>query len=235
MSSFHFKYFTVRQEQSAMKVGTDAMVLGSVIDGSNKKLGLDIGAGTGVISLMLAQRNPELKIDCIEVDKPTAMDCAFNCDNSPWFDRLEVHNLNFVDYHLEKKYDLIFSNPPFYLTTNSSNDRKKSTSKHVSELTPRVFMDKASQLLNQAGEMWIIVPADDFVVWQAAAEIFNLFLVDITQLKGKVDGKNVRAILRFNWNPIETPTIKTITIREFNGNYTEEYIELTNDFHNKSL
>ena len=95
-----------------MKVGTDSMLLGAFLDAKSNKKGLDIGSGTGVLSLMVAQKNSQIDIDAIEIDELTSKECRYNFEQSPWNDRLRCCNKDFMDFNSSEKYDLIFSNPP---------------------------------------------------------------------------------------------------------------------------
>lgn len=235
MSTFNFKKFEILQKNSSMKVGTDAMLLGAVIQTENKSKALDVGAGTGVISLMIAQRSDEMSIDLVEIDQETAAECRFNCNNSSWKDRLQVYNEHFLDYDRKQTYDLIFSNPPFYRTTLINRDDKQSIAKHVTDLSPDLFMKKASELLSDLGDLWIIVPFQDDVTWVMAAEKCDLLLSAKKQVFGKRNGKPVRSILRFQRSNESQIDHSKITVREKDGSYTHEYVALTKEYHDRSL
>ena len=109
MSKFRFKEFSIQQDVNTHKVGTDAMLLGAYIDASRQSLGLDIGAGTGVLSLMLAQRNPTIQITCIEIDEKSSEECSSNIMESPWSNRIHLINNDFIDFQFTHKFELISS------------------------------------------------------------------------------------------------------------------------------
>ena len=112
MSTFYFKEFKINQKDASMKVGTDAMVLGALIDSKQKQKGLDIGTGTGVLSLMVAQKNKYLAIDAIDIDKDNISIAKENFENSKFENTFETINKDFLNFKSSIKYDLIFSNPP---------------------------------------------------------------------------------------------------------------------------
>ena len=137
MSNFRFKQFEITQNDNAMKVGTDAMVLGSFVNSHGRKKGLDVGSGTGVLSLMIAQNNSDISIDAVELDALSAAEGELNFKNSPWPERLKTHHCDFLEYETEEKYDLIVSNPPYYQTTLVNNDDRKANARH--EKSARVY------------------------------------------------------------------------------------------------
>ncbi|MBL1280955.1 MAG: methyltransferase [Fluviicola sp.] len=231
---FHFKQFSIKQADSAMKVGTDAMILGAVIDCSNKTRCLDIGAGTGVLSLMMAQQNSDIKIDAVEIDELSAKECQDNFQNSPWFERLIVNQLDFLDYSSEKKYDLIFSNPPYYSTTNLNEDVRKAQARHVESLPVREMILKIKTLLTVDGEFWVIFPHSEKTKWFLNAESTGLRVKTAISIRGKAEKEANRVILCFNRSAIQTEE-KEFVVRNVDNSYTKEYIELTNEFHSIDL
>jgi len=230
MSVFKFKYFSVQQSDSAMKVGTDAMLLGALIDSSNKQLGLDIGAGTGVISLMIAQVNSDIKIDSVELDELSAKECHLNFLKSPWSKRLNSVSADFSSYVSNKMYDLIFSNPPYYQSTLVNEDNREAIAKHVSELTPERLIHKSESLLSETGSIWFIVPYSDVQHWINAALDCGLYPAQQIEINGKEDHVPKRVVVCFERfkKPVD---MFSLTVRADDGNYTQEYISLTEEFH----
>lgn len=233
MSKFHFKHFSIEQERSALKVGTDSMILGSLIDSSSKKKGLDIGTGTGVLSLMVAQLNPEIQIDAIEIDHESVIDCKTNFEDSNWSERLKVIHSDFLAFPFQNTYDLIFSNPPFYYNSLLSSDQRTAISKHSFHLPFDRLFEKVRDLLSDIGHFWLIIPAEHAQAIKEIAKENHLFLTNDITIYGK-PGKQTRSILSFS-KVEKIKTINSLTIRDENGNYTEQYIELTKDFHFKNL
>ncbi|MDX2360255.1 MAG: methyltransferase [Crocinitomicaceae bacterium] len=230
MSTFKFKYFSVQQATSTMKVGTDAMLLGSLINSSDKLRGLDIGAGTGVISLMVAQVNPKIQIDAIELDELSVKECAKNFLNSPWSSRLNSFQADFKSYDSKEKYDLLFSNPPYYQSTLVNDDSREALAKHVGELTPERLIEKAEFLLNKTGALWLIVPYSDVQHWIDAALNCSLYPAQQIEINGKEDDVPKRVVICFE-RSIKAIEVFHLTVRAENGNYTPDYISLTKEFH----
>ena len=141
-----------------MKVGTDSMLLGSIIDSNGAKNGLDLGAGTGVLSLMLAQQNDEIRIDAIEKDLASSKECQFNFMQSIWSDRLTTIQASYFSFSFDKKYDLIFSNPPFYLEEEKNTKNANQLSKHMSFNDLKTFATLVVKNLSPSGNFWIIAP-----------------------------------------------------------------------------
>ncbi|MFN5032461.1 MAG: tRNA1(Val) (adenine(37)-N6)-methyltransferase [Flavobacteriia bacterium] len=232
MSDFHFKYFTVQQSKSALKVGTDAMVLGALIETSNSVTGLEIGSGTGVISLMLAQKTNSLEIDAIDIDLASFEESKVNFKNSPWSNRLSAFHKDFFKHETEKKYDLIFSNPPFFRRALKSENERSNISKHA-QFEFDDFFDKAVQLLNKNGHLWLIGPFDDltfFIDEGAKAGVYP-------KIRWTIEGrpnKPQRFVVCFSFQRGNTEQF-SLTIRDESGKYSNDYIKLTKEFHNKDL
>jgi tRNA1Val (adenine37-N6)-methyltransferase len=230
---FQFKYFSVQQANSALKVGTDAMLLGAYVSPENATSCLDIGAGTGVISLMLAQQNPSLQIHAIEIDTASVIDCQANFTNSKWNKNLTCIAEDFLTWQADQQYDLIVSNPPFYQNSLLSNHTLTAQSKHAVFLPFEQLFEKVSRLLAENGVFWLIVPFQDLEFVSELGNNNHLMCSQQITIEGK-PGKPVRVILAFQKKPIQSQ-VKTICIRTENGNYTSQYIELTKEFHSKNL
>ncbi|MGI4898266.1 MAG: tRNA1(Val) (adenine(37)-N6)-methyltransferase, partial [Janthinobacterium lividum] len=158
---FQFKQFSVDQTGCAMKINTDGVVLGATASAANPKTILDIGTGTGVIALMLAQRFPETKIDAVEIDSNSAKTAEQNFKNSKFTAQLTLHETDITDFWLQKQhpfYDLIVSNPPFYLDTLTSPKENKTLAKHA---VPKFFenlLENIPDHLSPEGSFWLILP-----------------------------------------------------------------------------
>ena len=157
-SIFRFKKFEILQEHSALKVGTDAMLLGALISADQASHGLDLGSGTGVLSLMVAQQNKSILIDAIEEHSESYNECKSNFQNSPWKNRLEVHKGDYFSFSFQRKYDLIFSNPPFYFERESHTKSNNLVSKHTTKEDFDRFASLVISQLSNEGKFWVIVP-----------------------------------------------------------------------------
>jgi tRNA1Val (adenine37-N6)-methyltransferase len=232
MSDFHFKYFTVQQSKSALKVGTDAMVFGALIETSNSGMGLEIGSGTGVISLMLAQKTNSLEIDAIDIDLASFEESKVNFKNSPWSNRLSAFHKDFFKHETEKKYDLIFSNPPFFRKALKSENERSNISKHA-QFEFDDFFDKAVQLLNKNGHLWLIGPFDDLTFFIDEGAKSGVYPKIRWTIEGRPN-KPQRFVICFSFQRGKTEQF-SLTIRDESGKYSNDYIKLTKEFHNKDL
>ncbi|HNS42250.1 MAG TPA: methyltransferase [Taishania sp.] len=233
MSVFHFKYFSIQQSNSALKVGTDAMLLGAHLADNTYHSILDIGTGTGVLALMAKQKNPLAKVTAIDIDTASLIDCEFNFNHSPWASDFKIIQQNFLEFKPTTTYDCIVCNPPYYENGYLSNNSRTNTAKHVKEFTIEELFKKVNELLHPKGDFWVIFPFSSKENWLSIAQSFGLYPKSQITLNGKKDNPN-RLIVQFCKTP-QTVIYKTLTIRNSDNSYTKEYIELTKNFHNKSL
>ena len=229
MSIFHFKYFSIKQDNSAMKVGTDAMLLGSFVDVKNKLRALDIGAGTGVLSCMLAQQKSNLFIDAIEIEDSAFSELVINIQNSSFSNQINPIFGDVLAFQVDSKYDLIVSNPPYFEDTYLSQHNVRNLARHIIDLTPNKLMALSFELLSDNGDFWVIIPAKNVHSWLNIAENTGLYLLAEIKIMG-VPGRHVRSIIKFSKqiSPIDQ---QVFVIRDSNGNYTDEYKVRTEEFH----
>jgi tRNA1Val (adenine37-N6)-methyltransferase len=211
------------------KVGTDAMLLGAYIDASRQSLGLDIGAGTGVLSLMLAQRNPTIQITCIEIDEKSSEECSSNIKESPWSNRIHLINNDFIDSQFTHKFDLIFTNPPYYFTDNSSNESNERT-KHITPDTLLGWLNKIADLLTTKGDFWMIWPSETSQKIIEMAHDSGLHVAKKINVYSKKN-KLSRNILCFSREKKEEFNDEQLIIRNHDNTYSDAYRSLTSDFH----
>jgi tRNA1Val (adenine37-N6)-methyltransferase len=231
MSIFHFKNFSILQNNSAVKVGTDAMLLGAFCEAENPSKILDVGTGTGVLSLMMAQKNQDSNIDAIEIDKETALEAIYNFTNSKYASRIQLFQLDFFNFSTSNVYDLIVSNPPYFENSIKSNSNKKIIAKHISSSFIDLFFQKSKILLSSKGLIWIIVPFETSENWNQSAMRVGLYLKKRINIKGN-SSRFVRSILIFSLVE-ETSVTEEFCVRNDKGMYTKEYQELTEEFHSK--
>lgn len=238
MSIFHFKYFTINQSRSALKVGTDSMVLGTLISCDNKKKGLDIGSGTGVLSLMLAQKNSEIILDAIELDSESSLDCQLNFENSDWSNRLNLVVGDFLASNWDIKYDLIFTNPPFFENSQENEKDNKTMARHSKSLPFDLLFEKVAALLDENGSFWIILPFLGKNKQIGIAELAGLSVLEEWIIEGKPN-QPIRSVMHFKKKNIENSEVqlilKSFLIRNTDGTYSENYKNATIDFHNKAV
>lgn len=235
MSIFYFKHFHLHQSNSLLKVGTDAMVLGASIDVEKDcKAILDIGTGTGVLALMVAQKSLQSTIDAIEIDEKSCIDASLNFKESIWSERLWLIQSDVMNYSFSKQYDLIVSNPPYYENSYFDDSNVKHTAKHNElNLSIHNLFEIVSQNLSDNGSFWIILPADNFEKWNTFSNQLDLYLVKQINVYGK-PGSLIRVIAKFSRKNSDL-IYSILTIRDEKGRYTEEYKMLTIDYHHRKL
>ena len=234
MSIFHFNQFSVQQTNSILKVGTDAMVLGSLVKSENATHILDIGTGTGVLALMMAQKYQTANVTAVEVDELSAQDCQENFTNSPWSHRLEIIVKDILDYETNKRFDLIICNPPFYSNSLLNEDKRLASAKHASYLPFDKLFDKTVSLMGENGSFWMILPFQDKQLIMEIAEKSGLFLITDYSVNGKPN-QPVRTVFCFSQLKPTAIESHEITIRNNDNSYTEAYKKLTVDFHGVKL
>ena len=231
--SFQFKQFVVNQDRTAMKVCTEACILGSYVAVSAAGKILDIGTGTGLLALMLAQRvSEDTTIHAIEIDQTAFEQAQENVRNSPFASKIQVFHQAIQDYsnHCSEQYDLIVSNPPFYQQHLRSPDNKRNQALHAQTLTFSELTDAVSKLLAPNGTFVVLLPA--FEMQQKTKILANRDLFPQQQLviKNQVDGVIFRLITTFGF--IEnTPTSTELVIRDKTGGYSSDFVALLKDYY----
>jgi tRNA1Val (adenine37-N6)-methyltransferase len=233
MSIFKFKHFQVNQVKSAMKIGTDALVLGSLIEIENSRNALDIGTGTGVLSLMLAQRFPEIQIDALEINKEAFEEASENIQNSLFSSQIKVIHGDFIDYTFQKSFDLIVSNPPFFENSSKSTNLDRNQARHSDSLPLGALFQKVEKLLTETGHFWLILPHEIMDFYLQKHPLNQLKPAKIISIYGK-PGQITRKIVCFQKSAVNCD-ISDFIIREKDGRYSEEYIVLTAEFHDRDL
>ncbi|WP_265856242.1 tRNA1(Val) (adenine(37)-N6)-methyltransferase [Pedobacter sandarakinus] len=158
MSVFKFKQFEIDQAGCAMKINTDGVLLGAMAAFQSPRRILDIGTGTGVIAMMLAQRFEGAQVEAIEIDKEAALAAGNNFKRSTFGNRLSVYHISIEDFISDRKYDLVVSNPPFFVNDLKSSELRKGIARHADETFFESLIKKANSLLTEKGSIWIILP-----------------------------------------------------------------------------
>lgn len=233
MSIFQFKYFQVQQKHAALKVGTDSMILGAICHWENPERLLDIGTGTGVLSLMCAQRFDFHEIIGLEISEHAVLDARSNAQNNPFQSPISIINQPIQQYLPEESFDAIISNPPFFENSQKNADEHKSLARHTESLSFPDLIRSISRLLAKTGKAWIIIPFESTEHIRQLAEKNRLFISELITLFGKPN-KPVRMIVSLIKHPVEAK-FSSLCIRTENGSYTEEYKGLTREFHDRVL
>ncbi len=228
---FSFKQFAIRQERCAMKVGTDGVLLGAwapeCIAGGRI---LDIGTGTGVMAIMAAQRNPSARIVGVEIDDMSALQARENAEASPWADRVEIVNADIRSYEAAAPFDLVISNPPYFVDSLKSPDSGRTTARHTVSLDFGELMSAVERLLAPDGRFAVIVPAE------AASRVVasgRLVLRRRCDVRSKPSAGPIRTMMEFAAGYCGAPEFSELTIGDGKGGYTAEYVALTRDFYLK--
>lgn len=233
MNPFHFKYFSIQQTHSALKVGTDAMLLGSLCNWTNPKRLLDIGTGTGVLSLMCAQRFPFQEITAIDIENTAITDATVNAQNNPFTSPIRVFEQDVLHFEPQKNFDAIVCNPPFFENSLKNPDSQKATARHTESLPFTSLFSKISQLLTQDGQAWIILPIAALETCEPIWSSCGLKIRELIYIQGKPN-----STVRFVTCLSKTATVlieQTFLIRDEHGQYTSEYKKITADFHDRSV
>ena len=234
-SPFKFKQFTIQQDQCAMKIGTDGVLLGAWVSlENNPESILDIGAGTGILSLQLAQRSLAETIEAIEIDEAAFEQCVGNFEASPWGDRLFCFHASAQEFatEMEEEYDLIISNPPFYSDDYKSDDTVRNTARFTDSLPFRDLAIVAFQFLSENGIFALILPRKEEESFILIASEVGLFPKRICRVRGTATSEVKRSLLEFSFQKTET-IYEELTIEISRHNYTKEYQGLVKDFYLK--
>lgn len=231
-SYFKFKQFTIEQQGVAMKVGTDGVLLGAWADVGVAQRALDIGTGTGVIALMLAQRSAQLMVDAVEIDGESAQQAQRNFDKSGWASRLALHNVAFQDFASAKGacYDLIVSNPPYFCQSLKSPNEGRTLARHAYSLPFEELLTGVGALLLPGGAFCGIFPYTEGNVFIAKASSYGLFCTKKLNICSKPHHSVIRMLVQMEFarKPIDD---RTLIIHTLDGDYTDDYKKLTADFY----
>lgn len=235
MKPFQFKQFTIQQDKTAMKVGTDGVLLGAWANlDFNPNSILDIGAGTGLIALMMAQRCDTETIDAIELNDEAYEQTVENFESSDWADRLFCYHASLDEFtdEIDEKYDFIISNPPFYTSTYKELSEERAMARHAESLTYADLLESTSKLLSENGNCAFIIPFEEEENFLKIATENHLYPNRITHVKGALNTAVKRSLLQLSFLKTE-PIQSELTLELSRHNYTEEYKSLVQDFYLK--
>ena len=228
---FRFKQFTIRQENAAMKVGTDGVLLGAWAEVSGAKTILDIGTGTGLIAIMLAQRS-QTKIDAVEIDEASFIQAKENVTRCPWSSRIALYHNSFQGFSSEQNvnYDLIVSNPPYFIKSLKSPQAARNSARHNQELSQDDLVEGVVKLLKNEGIFSAIFPYIEGNIFVAKAAAKGLFCSKRVNVIGKQGTGVKRLLLEFRKQKLPFEESE-LTIRDKDDGFTQEYRLLTKDFY----
>jgi tRNA1Val (adenine37-N6)-methyltransferase len=228
---FEFKQFRIEQQKAAMKVGTDGVLLGAWTPVMDVRKILDIGTGTGLIALMLAQRSNAM-IDAVEIDKEACREAKFNFDQSPWCDRLRLFEFDFQIFADSPRdpYDLIVSNPPFFVNSLKNDNAALTVARHNDTLSFDQLIAGARKLLSSTGRLCLILPFMSCTEFRESARLAGFYLRQQTTVIPKFGRSPKRVLLEFTVQP-GYPVDNEFAILDEEGVYTESYKTLTAPFY----
>lgn len=228
-SWFQFQEFRVEQDRCAMKISTDAVLLGALATSESPRKILDIGTGTGVISLMLAQRFPDSRIQAVEIDPAAASQARENFEMSPFATRIEMQEGSFQEFSPAEKFDLIVSNPPYFSDHLKSSDAQRNLALHNDGLPFGELMEKVSAILAPDAKFWVILPPRQMLDLEKIARLYNLFPTQKFTIQDKPGKPVIREVVSFEF---EEKNIfqNEILIKDESGRFHDSYRKLISGF-----
>lgn len=229
---FQFKQFKIIQEKSAMKVGTDGVLLGFWANCRGAKTILDVGTGTGLIALMLAQRS-SAQITGIEIEKNASEEAVNNVQNSPWSNRVDIEQMAFQQYVnlCDEKFDLIVSNPPFFENSLKSNNLNRSLARHSDSLPFSELIAGVKILLNKGGILSLILPVSSAKGFIELANKSKLYLSKLTEVKPKASADANRYLMEFGRERVIPAKDILCIYNEIGKEYTLEFKKRISEFY----
>lgn len=234
LREFHFKQFTIRHQTSAMKVGTDGVLLGAWAKVSDSRNILDVGTGSGLIALMLAQRS-HAHIHAIDIAPESCLEATENILHSPWPERVQVNNISLQAYYPANnmRYDTIVSNPPYFQQSLPSPDTARTLARHDGSMTLEELFRHSARLLLPHGQLSVILPAETDTIAHSLARRNGLHPVRITYVKPNIYLPPKRMIAEYRTAPCQfSPEVILIETSQRHS-YSEAYKTLTRDFYLK--
>ena len=232
MKPFHFKQFKIYHEHS-FKVGTDGVLLGTWVDVKDKTKVLDIGTGSGLIPLIIAQRSLNTEITGVEIDELSFLEATENVKKSPWNNRITILHTT-IQVFAEKsvnEFDLIVSNPPYFINSMKSGNKKKNTARHTDSLSFEDLLKSAKKSLSSTGTLTLVLPKTEGDIFIETAKIYGFHLVRLTEVQSKKDKPIERLLMAFSFQKKELKKDNLIIQFETRNGYTAEYRQLTEEFY----
>lgn len=229
---FHLRHFSLLHQQSTMKVGTDAIILGAWVNTDGLKTILDAGTGCGILALMIAQRTGAL-IHAVEIDKLSANEAEVNFQTSQWHERLKVFHANFIDFPAlaTHNYDLIISNPPFFTSTFKTQQPRRNLARHTHTLRFEDLIATAGKLLNKDGRLAVVLPmteSEAFIKLAAKHKLYPHRMLKIIPVRGREAN---RINLEFGIDAPDACQHDTFILRETDRRFTQAYRKLLKPYY----
>ncbi len=231
---FKFKQFSISQENVKMKIGTDGVLLGAWVGVNNTKSAIDIGTGTGVIALMLAQRAQGILVAGIEIDKESSIEADQNFKNSKWSQQLSIYNTSIQDFAntSNQKFDLIISNPPFFTGGTFSDNEARNSVRHTIKLPTGELLTSAYKLMHKQSRFAVVLPYIEGLQFKEQTEFSSFFCTRICQVKSFKNAPVKRLLLEFSLTQKDCIEEELVIYNTTNTHdYTHDYIQITKEFY----
>jgi len=226
---FKFKKFEVNQSGCAMKINTDGVLLGAIAERVGAKYILDIGTGTGVIAMMLAQRFENAQVDAVEIDEQAALAAKGNFSNSDFAANCNAHHNDISEFQTDRRYDLVVSNPPFFVNDLKNQEHRKGIARHAASQFFESMMERVADLLDKSGSFWFILPVKQAEYMVKIASAYGLSPSVVIHLHSDDSKPEFRWIVCLDYADEET-LHQNLNIYEMEGVYTAAYKRLLKDF-----
>jgi len=230
---FRFKQFTVQQSQAAFKVGTDACLLGAWVNVEKAQHILDIGTGTGLIALMLAQRNAEAMVTGLEIDQKSAAEARLNFEHSPWNDRLGMIHASLEEFSNSSavRFDHIVSNPPYFVNSTPNSNSRKDRTRHQSHLPLEHLFQSAYTLATDSAQLSLVLPSDQYTIICETAKRASWFLMKEAFVKPLPEKPHNRVLLTFSKTSVDNRKSEYITLYKEQRIYSDEVTAMLRPFY----
>ncbi|MES1225854.1 MAG: methyltransferase, partial [Bacteroidota bacterium] len=211
---------------------TDAVLLGSWVDASEARSILDIGTGTGIIALMLAQKSMG-QIDALDIDENAYIQAKENVEHYKWKDRIAVHHTSFQDFALKNntRYDLIVSNPPYFIDSSKASAESRTAARHTDSLPFEELLNGVIKMLDKKGKFCVILPYKEAELFRDLAETKKLHLDKILRVKTRADKTEKRLLMQFEFYPTTFSESSIVIEEDERHSYSEGYKQLTKDYY----
>ena len=230
-SHFHFKQFSIAHDRCTHKVGTDGVLLGAWVNVEKVNTILEIGTGSGVVAIMLAQRTAaETKIDAIEIEKDDAQQAMDNVQHSPWKEKVRIHLCAAQDFYPNKQYDLIVSNPPYFINSQHPPKQKRKQARHTESLSFAELLDTVIRLLKDDGKFAVILPFREGLQFITLAQEYKLYCNKQIAFKTRAHKPVERWLLEFSYQKVINQQNELLLYHHSNE-WSEQYKNLTREFY----
>jgi len=229
---FQFKQFAIQQEHAALKVCTDSCLFAALAPCETAAHILDIGTGTGLLALMLAQKC-SAEIDAVEIDAGAVKDATTNFENAPWQQRLYLFHLPIQEYvkHCTKTYDFIIANPPFYAAQLLSPEASRNAALHSTQLSFQDLLMAIQALLSDTGHFFVLLPPIEAKIFASKALELGFGMQEAIRVKNNANGKVIRKIMLFAKTASSPEEEREIVIRDEKGSYSEAFVALLKPYY----